>query len=71
MNVKVGDTVYDTATGKESRYEIPEWCCMPLDEHLCAGGCWGILVGNVAREGLDYCCRCECWRGVLQHEVFP
>ena len=38
---------------------IPSWCYMPLDEHFCAGGCWGILYGEVARKGKEHCKTCE------------
>ena len=38
---------------------VPSWCYMPPDEHLCAGGCWGILYGEVAQKGKEYCKTCE------------
>lgn len=40
-------------------YSIPVWCQMPLDEHKCLGGCWGISSGKVAEEGHKYCKSCE------------
>lgn len=55
------------------RYEIPVWCTMPLAEHLCLGGCWGISSGELDRlvvdihdptlkwekQGKRYCKNCE------------
>ena len=39
--------------------DIPEWCQMPEDEHQAAGGCWGILHGEIASKGRDHCGDCE------------
>lgn len=41
------------------KYEIPVWCCLPLDEHKCCGGCWGISSGEVAKKGKEHCKTCE------------
>lgn len=48
-----------------SDYKIPLWCYMHPDEHLCAGGCWGISYGNVEKEGEKYCKSCEYYIGNL------
>ena len=39
--------------------DIPQWCHMPMDEHRCAGGCWGIWHGEVARKGREHCEECD------------
>lgn len=44
---------------RKPEYAIPIWCQMPMEEHLCFGGCWGISSGRVAEEGHEYCKDCE------------
>lgn len=40
-------------------YQVPDWCANSLDDHACAWGCMGIMHGLVAKEGRNYCKRCE------------
>jgi hypothetical protein len=42
-----------------SGYQIPDWCWMPLDDHLYCGGCWGITQGCVEDKGRTHCESCE------------
>lgn len=39
--------------------QVPLWCHMHPDEHQCAGGCWGISYGEVAKKGEAHCMTCE------------
>ena len=46
-------------SGRYPPEQIPAWCQMPEEEHQCAGGCWGILHGEVAQKGREHCLSCE------------
>jgi len=39
--------------------DVPTWCSMPEHEHQIAGGCWGILHGEVDTKGQAHCLDCE------------
>ena len=39
--------------------DIPTWCQMPDQGHYTAGGCWGILHGQVITDGRHHCKNCE------------
>ncbi len=41
-------------TDLKERYIVPDWCKMPLEEHVCAWGCMGIQAGYVSVQGRYY-----------------
>lgn len=51
--------VFRAVRNRYGRQEIPLWCSLPLQEHRCLGGCWGIAAGEVYRRGKKYCLKCE------------
>ena len=42
----------------------PPWCMYPCEDKELSTvmGCWGVMHGNVEKEGEDYCKTCEFYK---------